>query len=73
MHRLQGVAGRTLLRSGAGNPILRWIVPRMLPIAVRTGLFPRLQRRLFLGVPLPPLDPAFSFRSPASQAGARAG
>ena len=27
------------------------------------GCFPRLQRRLFFGVPLPPLDPAFSFRA----------
>ncbi len=66
MHRLQRAAGRTLLGSGTGNPVLKWVVPRMLPLAVRSGLFPRLQRRLFFGVPLPPLDPAFSFR-PAAQ------
>jgi len=29
---------------------------------LRTPLLPRIQRRLFFGVPLPPLDPAFSFR-----------
>jgi 2-polyprenyl-6-methoxyphenol hydroxylase-like FAD-dependent oxidoreductase len=63
LHRLQRRAGRTLLESGSPNPVLRWIVQRALPLAVRSGLFPRLQRRLFFGVPLPPLDPAFSFRS----------
>jgi len=26
-------------------------------------MLPRVQRRLFFGAPLPPLDPAFSFRS----------
>lgn len=40
-----------------------WIVPRALPLLIRAGLVPRLQRRLFFGVPLPPLDPAFSFRA----------
>ncbi len=48
---------------GRGNPPLRWLVQRALPLAVRSGLFPRLQRRLFFGAPLPPLDPAFSFRA----------
>jgi 2-polyprenyl-6-methoxyphenol hydroxylase-like FAD-dependent oxidoreductase len=41
----------------------RWLVRKALPIMVRSGLFPRLQRRLFFGAPLPPLDPGFSFRS----------
>ena len=63
LHVLQRQAGRTLLGSGSRRPVLRWLVQRALPLAVRSGLFPRLQRRLFFGVPLPPLDPAFSFRS----------
>jgi 2-polyprenyl-6-methoxyphenol hydroxylase-like FAD-dependent oxidoreductase len=63
LHELQRRAGRALLGSGSGNPLLRWLVQRALPLAVRSGLFPRLQRRLFFGVPLPPLDPAFSFRA----------
>ena len=63
LHRLQRTAGRALLGSRSRNPVRRWLVPRLLPIAIRSGLFPRLQRRLFLGVPLPPLDPAISFRS----------
>src|SRR5262245_41614652 len=60
---LRRQAGRTLLGSGSRSPVLRWLVQKMLPLAVRSGLFPRLQRRLFFGVPLPPLDPAFSFRA----------
>ena len=61
MHRLQRSAGRVLLGSGSGNPVLRWLAPKALPLAVRSGLFPLLQRRLFFGVPLPQLDPAFRF------------
>ena len=63
LHLLQRQAGRTLLGSGSRNPAVRWIIQRALPLAVRSGLFPRLQRRLFFGAPLPPLDPAFSFRT----------
>jgi 2-polyprenyl-6-methoxyphenol hydroxylase-like FAD-dependent oxidoreductase len=62
LHELQRRAGRTLLGSGSPNPVLRWLVQRALPLAIRSGVFPRLQRRLFFGAPLPPLDPAFSFR-----------
>jgi 2-polyprenyl-6-methoxyphenol hydroxylase-like FAD-dependent oxidoreductase len=61
LHRLQRGAGRALLGSGTRHPVLRWLMPRLLPLAARSGLFPLLQRRLFLGVPLPPLDPAFRF------------
>jgi 2-polyprenyl-6-methoxyphenol hydroxylase-like FAD-dependent oxidoreductase len=63
LHRLQRQAGRALLGSGSANPLQRWLLQWALPLAVRSGLFPRLQRRLFFGVPLPPLDPAFSFRA----------
>jgi 2-polyprenyl-6-methoxyphenol hydroxylase-like FAD-dependent oxidoreductase len=63
LHRLQRTAGRTLLGTSSLNPVVRWILPRMLPLLVRSGLFPRVQRRLFFGAPLPPLDPAFSFRA----------
>jgi 2-polyprenyl-6-methoxyphenol hydroxylase-like FAD-dependent oxidoreductase len=63
LHVLQRQAGRTLLGSGSRNPALRWLVQKALPLALRSGLFPRLQRRLFFGAPLPPLDPAFSFRA----------
>jgi 2-polyprenyl-6-methoxyphenol hydroxylase-like FAD-dependent oxidoreductase len=62
LHRLQIGAQRVLLGQGGGNPILRWLVPRMLPLFLRSPLLPRVQRRIFFGAPLPPLDPAFSFR-----------
>jgi hypothetical protein len=38
-------------------------LPRLLPLLLRSPLLPRVQRRLFFGAPLPPLDPEFSFRS----------
>jgi len=65
LHRLQLGAQRVLLGQGRGNPIVRWLVPRLLPLVLRSPLLPRVQRRLFFGAPLPPLDPAFSFREPA--------
>jgi 2-polyprenyl-6-methoxyphenol hydroxylase-like FAD-dependent oxidoreductase len=65
LHLLQRQAGRTLLGSGSQSPVLRWLVRKALPLALRTGLVPRLQRRLFFGAPLPPLDPSFSFRAGA--------
>ena len=61
IHRLQRIAGRALLGAGSRNRVLRWVVPRVLPLAVRVGLLPALQRRIFFGAPLPPLDPAFGF------------
>jgi 2-polyprenyl-6-methoxyphenol hydroxylase-like FAD-dependent oxidoreductase len=70
LHRLQRTAGSTLLGTGSRNPVLRWTVPRLMELAVRVGLFPILQRRMFFGVPLPPLDPAFSFRDAAAESAA---
>jgi len=66
LHRLQLGAQRVLLGQGRGNPIVRWLMPRLLPLVLRSPLLPRVQRRVFFGAPLPPLDPAFSFREPAA-------
>lgn len=62
LHRLQLGAQRVLLSQASGNPLVRWMMPRLLPLLLRSPLLPRVQRRLFFGAPLPPLDPAFSFR-----------
>jgi len=66
MHTLQRAAGRVLQGAGRRASILRWIAPIMLPLIARTRMMPMLQRRLFFGVPLPPLDPAFGFRGEAA-------
>lgn len=63
LHRLQLGAQRVLLSQASGNPLVRWVLPRLLPLLLRSPLLPRVQRRLFFGAPLPPLDPEFSFRS----------
>jgi hypothetical protein len=36
-------------------------MPMVLPLALKSPLLPRIQRRIFFGAPLQPLDPAFSF------------
>ena len=61
LHRLQRGAQRVLLSQNSGNPLVRWLVPRLLPLLLRSPLLPRVQRRLFFGAPLPPLDPHFRF------------
>ncbi|HET6371965.1 MAG TPA: FAD-dependent monooxygenase [Candidatus Polarisedimenticolia bacterium] len=63
LHKLQRAAGRALLGSGSQNSLLRVILPRVLPLAISLGIMPRVQRRLFFGAPLPPLDPGFGFRA----------
>src|SRR5262249_54856867 len=63
LHRFQLGAQRALLSQTGGNPILSWLLPKVLPLLLHSPLLPRVQRRLFFGAPLPPLDPAFSFRS----------
>jgi 2-polyprenyl-6-methoxyphenol hydroxylase-like FAD-dependent oxidoreductase len=62
LHRIQLGAQSILLARGRGNPLVSWLLPRALPLLLRSPLAPRLQRRLFFGAPLPPLDPAFGFR-----------
>jgi 2-polyprenyl-6-methoxyphenol hydroxylase-like FAD-dependent oxidoreductase len=66
LHRLQLGAQGVLLGQSSRNPIVRWLIPRALPLFLQSPLLPRVQRRLFFGAPLPPLDPAFSFREPAA-------
>src|SRR5439155_1054078 len=63
LHRFQlGVQG-VLLQQGSRNPVVKWLVQTVIPVFLRSPLLPRVQRRLFFGAPLPPLDPAFSFSS----------
>ncbi|MGH7303487.1 MAG: FAD-dependent monooxygenase, partial [Candidatus Rokuibacteriota bacterium] len=62
LHRFQLGAQRVLLGQGSRNPVVRWLAETTIPLIVRSPLMARLQRRLFFGAPLPPLDPAFSFR-----------
>jgi 2-polyprenyl-6-methoxyphenol hydroxylase-like FAD-dependent oxidoreductase len=62
LHRFQLGAQRVLLSQTDGNPVLSWLLPKVLPLLLHSPLLPRVQRRLFFGAPLPPIDPAFSFR-----------
>jgi 2-polyprenyl-6-methoxyphenol hydroxylase-like FAD-dependent oxidoreductase len=62
LHRLQIGAQRALLSLSSRNRLISWLLPKVLPLLLHSPLLPRMQRRLFFGVPLPPLDPAFSFR-----------
>src|SRR5262247_815630 len=71
LHRLQLAAQNVLVGQQTGNALVKWLIPRALPWLLRSPLLPRIQRRLFFGAPLPPLDPAFSFAerpAPASAA-----
>jgi 2-polyprenyl-6-methoxyphenol hydroxylase-like FAD-dependent oxidoreductase len=62
LHGLQRRAQRVLTSQDTGSPMLKWLVPRVLPLLLHSPIMPKIQRRIFFGAPLPPLDPAFSFR-----------
>jgi 2-polyprenyl-6-methoxyphenol hydroxylase-like FAD-dependent oxidoreductase len=66
LHSLQLRAQQVLLSQGSSNPLVKWFFPTMLPLLLQSPLMPRIQRRIFFGAPLPPLDPAFSFREPVA-------
>src|SRR5262247_1227494 len=69
LHRLQLGAQGVLLGQGSRNPATRWLVRTALPLFLRSPVLPLVQRRLFFGAPLPPIDPAFSFREARAAAG----
>jgi len=62
LHRFQLGAQGVLLGQGSRNPIAKWLAQAAITVIVKSPLMPMIQRRLFFGAPLPPLDPAFSFR-----------
>jgi 2-polyprenyl-6-methoxyphenol hydroxylase-like FAD-dependent oxidoreductase len=66
LHSLQ-LKAQTLLvtQQGEEKSLVKWLVPKLLPLVLHSPLLPRVQRRMFFGAPLPPLDPAFSFRGSA--------
>jgi 2-polyprenyl-6-methoxyphenol hydroxylase-like FAD-dependent oxidoreductase len=66
LHKLQLQAQRVLIaQEGGGNVVAKWLIPKLVPWLLHSPLMPRIQRRLFFGAPLPPMDPAFSFREAA--------
>ena len=69
LHRLQLGAQGVLLGQGSRNPATGWLVRTALPLFLRSPVLPLVQRRLFFGAPLPPIDPAFSFREARAAAG----
>jgi 2-polyprenyl-6-methoxyphenol hydroxylase-like FAD-dependent oxidoreductase len=61
LHRVQrGVAA--VIAPGRGTALTRGLRALLVPLIARTPLLTLIQRRLFFTVPLPPLDPTFSFR-----------
>jgi hypothetical protein len=58
-------AQQMMLGQFGGGRIRQALINTITPLVLRSPLLPRIQRRIFFGVPLPPLDPAFSFREAA--------
>jgi len=48
------------------GPLAKWLFPKVLPLFLGSPLLPLIQRRIFFGAPLPPLDPAFRFEESAA-------
>lgn len=62
LHRLQLGVQNVLIGQETQGWIAKHLMPIVLPLALKSSLLPRIQRRVFFGAPLPPLDPAFSFK-----------
>ena len=71
LHRLQLGAQGILLGQGSRNPVTRWLVRTALPLLLKSPFVPAVQRRILFGAPLPPIDPAFSFRERTGVAAGR--
>ena len=69
LHRFQLGAQRVLLAQGGAHPVVSWLLPKVLPLLLHSPLLPLVQRRVFFGAPLPPLDPAFRFQEERGRAG----
>jgi 2-polyprenyl-6-methoxyphenol hydroxylase-like FAD-dependent oxidoreductase len=68
LHALQLRAQTLLLGQQSDSAVMRWLVPKIFQVVLNSPLLPRMQRRMFFGAPLPPLDPAFSFRQSVESA-----
>jgi 2-polyprenyl-6-methoxyphenol hydroxylase-like FAD-dependent oxidoreductase len=65
LHRLQLQAQRVLVRQSGQGAMWKWLAPTVMRLLLSTPVMPAVQRQMFFGAPLPPLDPAFSFRQAA--------
>jgi len=61
LHSMQLQAQKLLVAEKRTSPIRKWMMRTLVPLILKSPLLPRIQRRMFFGVPLPPIDPAFSF------------
>jgi 2-polyprenyl-6-methoxyphenol hydroxylase-like FAD-dependent oxidoreductase len=61
LHRLQLGAHKMMLSQWGRTRLSRRVLPKVMRLMLHSPLLPRIQRRIFFGVPLPPLDPAFRF------------
>jgi hypothetical protein len=61
LHTMQLQAQKLLVAEKRTSAIRKWIMRTVVPLMLKSPLLPRIQRRMFFGVPLPPIDPAFSF------------
>ncbi len=63
LHAIQLRAHKTMLGQFGLSPFTKWLAPRAFGLLAKSPILPRIMRRVFFGVPLPPLDPAFSFHA----------
>jgi 2-polyprenyl-6-methoxyphenol hydroxylase-like FAD-dependent oxidoreductase len=66
LHRLQLQAQKVLIGPTRSSRLWRWLAPKALRLLMQSPLLPVLQRRVFLGPPLPAIDPAFRFQDQAA-------
>jgi 2-polyprenyl-6-methoxyphenol hydroxylase-like FAD-dependent oxidoreductase len=62
LHRFQRNVQHALIVQPYSNPLVAWLLPKLLPFLLLSPVLPMLQRWLLFETSLPAIDPEFSFR-----------
>jgi hypothetical protein len=61
LHQFQRNVQQALIVQPYENPLLAWLLPKLLPFLLLSPVLPLLQRWLLFDTSMPRLDPEFSF------------
>jgi 2-polyprenyl-6-methoxyphenol hydroxylase-like FAD-dependent oxidoreductase len=66
LHRFQRNVQQALIVQPYSNPLVAWLLPRLLPFLLLSPVLPMLQRWLLFETSMPAIDGDFSFREEPS-------
>jgi hypothetical protein len=63
LHRFPRYVQQALIVQPYANPVVAWLLPKLLPYLLLSPVLPMLQRWLLFETSMPPIDPEFSLRA----------